>query len=117
MKKIITILFAVCAFTLAYAEPKNVPVKYERKEGNKNLGGNKSPMRLPVDLFYDSDTRVLSVETDGSLEGAVYVFDWSGNLADSSDSLNCSFILGGKGVYIVRLTGAHWTGSATIAVD
>ena len=80
MKKVIilvVLLLTTMAHT-AFAEQRGVFMEFHRKiNPGKNMQVNRAPMRMPIEVVYDSDTHNIKVTGDTGIEAEVFLYDTS----------------------------------------
>lgn len=107
MKKLIIfigLLFATIPTT--FAEVRRVSMDFRSKKiTDKDKGVNRAPMRIPVEVVYDTDTYEVKVIGDETIEAEVFLYDSVGNLEDYSATLNTYFYLYTSDTYTVHIEG------------
>lgn len=118
MKKIIILvgLLLVMAHTV-FAEQRDIFLDFHRT-GNteKNSGVNRSLMRLPIEVVYDSDTHIIKVTGNESLEAEVFLYNANGTLENYSPTVNTDFTVLTPGTYIIQVQGDGWYAEGEIAI-
>ena len=111
MKKAI-ILVGLLLITMAhtaFAEQRGVFMEFHRKiNPGKNMQVNRAPMRLPIEVAYDSETHDIKVIGDNSIEAEVFLYDANGTLESYSSTLNTDFNVRGTGTYTILIQGEGW---------
>ncbi len=119
MKKLIVLagLLLVMAHS-AFAERRGVFMEFHRKSNpDKNLEVNRTPMRLPIDVIYNSSTHTIEVIGNKSTYAEVFLYDnTNGILRNCSSSLNTSFMIFTPGSYIILINGDGWYAEGEIEV-
>ena len=119
MKKtmiLVGLLFAM-AHT-AFAEQQGVLMDFHRKSiPEKNMKVNRAPMRLPIEVIYDSDTHIIEVIGNESMEAEVFLYDAAGSLEDYSSTLNAHFTVWTPGYYTIRIQGDEWFAEGEIVME
>lgn len=111
MKKTI-ILAGLLLFAIAHvalAEKRELPMTFH--PGNisgKDMKVDRSPMRLPIDVIYDSDTHTVEVIGGGSIDAEVFIYDAAGSLVHYSSSLNTDFIVSEPASHTIQIQGDGW---------
>ena len=119
MKKLIIMaaLLLGMAHTV-FAEQKGVFMEFHRKSNpDKNLSVNRAPMRLPIEVVYDSDTHKIEVTGGESMDAEVFLYNSNGALENSSSSLNSEFTALAPGTYIIRIQTDAWYAEGEIEVE
>lgn len=108
-----TILFAGLALMLALAasaEEKRVPLKFQRQEKNQqNTKYERSPQRAPVDVYYDTETKVVAVIGYIETESEVLLLNETGVVEDQTDSINTTFTISSEGLHVIVINTPNWT--------
>ena len=105
MKKVIIMagLLLVMAHA-AFAEQWGVFMEIHKKSiPEKNMSVNRAPMRLPIEVVYDSDTHKIEVTGDESIEAEVFLYNANGTLEDYSSTLNTDFTILTPGTYTIQI--------------
>lgn len=112
MRKKKTIILAglllVMAHT-AFAEETDVFLEFHRwdiPENSKEV--NRAPLRLPIEVVYDSGTNTIYVEGNEMLEVQVLLYNSNGILEASSSILNTEFHVLTSGIHIIKIQGEGW---------
>lgn len=119
MKKLIimAVLLLGMAHT-AFAEKRGVLMEiHYRSVPGKNMSVNRAPMRLPIEVVYDSDTHKIEVIGDESMEAEVFLYDANESLKNYSSSLNTEFTVLTPGIYIIQIQGDGWYAEGEIEVE
>lgn len=118
MKKVIILagLLLVMAHTV-FAEQHGVFMEFHRKSNpEKNSGVNRSLMRLPIEVVYDSDTHIIKVTGNESLEAEVFLYNANGTLENYSSTVNTDFTVLTPGTYIIQVQGDGWYAEGEIEI-
>lgn len=118
MKKVIILagLLLVMAHT-AFAEQRGVLMEFHRKNNSdKNSEVNRSLMRLPIEVVYDSDTHIIKVIGNESLEAEVFLYNANGTLENYSLTVNTDFTVLIPGTYIIQIQGDGWYAEGEIEI-
>ena len=101
----------------AFAEQCGVLMDFHSKSiPEKNMEVNRSPMRLPIEVTYDSDTHKIEVIGSESIDAEVYLYDVNGTLENYSSILNTDFTVLTSGSYIIQIQGDGWYAEGKIEV-
>lgn len=88
------------------AEERKLIMKFQRKTStSENKEPNRAPMRIPVEVVYDTETYEVKVIGDETIEAEVFLYDSVGNLEDYSATLNTYFYLYTSDTYTVHIEG------------
>lgn len=77
MKKFFLII-AVIFTTMfsSFAEDEKVPVVFNnKKQTSSKSTWDRAPMRIPVDVFYNTENRVIKVEGSETIEAEIYLYN------------------------------------------
>ncbi len=91
MKKIIILfLLTFVMATSAFSEKKALPMQtHKTGQNSENREWIRTPISLPIVVFYDSDTNVLEVWCDNdNVQAEVFVYDETGELEAYSPYMN-----------------------------
>ena len=78
---------------------------------------NRAPMRLPIEVVYDSDTHKIEVIGDESMEAEVFLYNANGSLENYSSLLNTEFTVLTPGIYIIQIEGEGWYAEGEIEIE
>lgn len=93
----------------AFAEQRGVFMEFHRKiNPGKNMQVNRAPMRLPIEVIYDSDTHSIKVIGSNDIEAEVFLYDITGSLENYSSTLNTDFYNLRCGTYTIQIEGKGW---------
>lgn len=119
MKKlflIITVIFTT--MFSSFAEDKKVPVVFnnEKQTSNKSTW-DRAPMRIPVDVYYNTENRVIKVEGSETIDAEVYLYNKYEELVDYSSTINAEFQLTMPGEYTILIQSESWYAEAVVNAD
>ena len=119
MKKMIFIAELLLSMALtAFAEQQGVFMQFHRKINPENSRDvNRAPMRLPIDVVYDSDMHKIEVTGEESIEAEVFLYNTNGSLENYSSSLNTDFTVLNSGIYTIQIQGNGWYAEGEIEVE
>lgn len=119
MKKLIIMAALLLGMAhTAFSEQRGVLMEiHYRSVPGKNLSVNRAPMRLPIEVVYDSDTHKIEVTGGESMDAEVFLYNSNGALENSSSSLNCEFMVLTLGTYIIRIQADAWYAEGEIEVE
>lgn len=118
MKKVIILagLLLAMAHTV-FAEQRDIFLEFHRKSSTeKNSEVNRSLMRLPIEVVYDSDTHIIKVTGNESLEAEVFLYNANGTLENYSSTVNTDFTVLIPGTYIIQIQGDGWYAEGEIEI-
>lgn len=118
MKRILSIfvlIFMVCVASGKEnhsGSKQSVPLRIDRKQHTDKI--LRSPVQLPIEVYYDSDVHTICIYADSDLQGDVCLYH-DGTLIDSSPEINVTFPLPfSYGEYTVNITGDWWEATAVV---
>lgn len=119
MKKLIILAALLLGMAhTAFAEQQGVFMQFHRRiNPEKNMSVNRAPIRLPIEVVYDSDTHKIEVIGDESMDAEVFLYNSNGALENSSSSLNTEFTVLTPGIYIIQIQGDGWYAEGEIEVE
>ena len=119
MKKLIIMAALLLGMAhTAFAEQQGVFMQFHRRINPENTRDvNRAPMRLPIEVVYDSDTHKIEVTGGESMDAEVFLYNSNGALANSSSSLNSEFTVLPPGTYIIRIQTDAWYAEGEIEVE
>lgn len=82
----------------------------------KDTEVNRTPMKQPIMVIYDSDVHKIEVIGIGSLEAEVFLYNIDGTLESYSPILNTDFTVLASGTYIIRIQGDEWYAEGEVNV-
>lgn len=118
MKKVIILVGLLLAMAhVAIAKQQGVFLDFYRKSNpGKNVAVHRTPMRLPIQVVYDSDTHNIEVIGNESLEAEVFLYNANGILENYSPSLNTDFTILTPGTYIIQIQSDGWYAEGKIEI-
>ena len=119
MKKLIILAALLLGMAhTAFAKQQGVFMQFHRRLNPENTRDvNRAPMRLPIEVVYDSDTHKIEVIGDESMEAEVFMYNANGDLENYSSSLNSKFTVLTPGIYIIQIEGEGWYAEGEIEVE
>lgn len=117
MKKfIILFLMAVVMATSAFSTKRAVPMQAHESGCLKNLGEvNRTPIFLPIAVYYDSDTNIIEVWCDNdNIQAEVFVYDESGAEVAYSPYMNVTLQLTSSNSHYILIKGDGWEAEGII---
>lgn len=78
----------------------------------------RSPMRFPIDVFYDNEAHQIKVVGDKELVAEVFLCDENGNTLDYSPCINAVLDVPNNytGLIIIRIECEDWIATGEIAI-
>lgn len=119
MKKLIIMAALLLGMAhTAFAEQQGVFMQFHRRINPENTRDvNRAPMRLPIEVVYDSDTHKIEVIGDESMEAEVSLYNANGSLENYSSLLNTEFTVLTPGIYIIQIEGEGWYAEGEIEIE
>ncbi|MDE6236217.1 MAG: hypothetical protein K2M56_10755 [Muribaculaceae bacterium] len=115
MKQLFMALLIAISTLSIYADSQPVGIDIRKKKtGTIGEGRERTSINIPVEVTFDNTTGVLTVSAPEDMEGYVYVYNVSGALEGTSQTLNVTFTLPKSGVHVIALEGETWTGEGKI---
>jgi len=120
MKKyllLIGVLFSICIQTYASKSAIYMDI-YKSGHDDKRTTVRRSPMKLPIDVFYDNETHQIEVAGNEEIMAQLFLCDENGNMLDYSPDINavlkvpCNY----SGLIIIRIECEDWIATGKIAV-
>ena len=123
MKKIFTIIIAFLALALpilaqgADGKPTSTPIELSTHPDicKPNPTVHRSPMRIPVEAWYDAAAETISILYYGDETGEANLY-LNGQLIESSSEINTTFSASKSGFYTIEITTDSWTATGTIEI-
>lgn len=118
IKKVIILVSLLLAVSqMAFAGHRDIFLQFHRKNiSGKNTAVNRAPMRLPIEVVYDSDTHEIEVTEDEAIEADVFLYNANGTLEGYSSTLNTDFYVFTSGTYTIQIQGDGWYAEGEIEV-
>ena len=86
---IISISFFLLMAGNIHAENQKVDIDPDKKNPPETgTTRPRAPMLFPVQVFYDTETRVLEITSGNSLDGNMYLYDVTGNIIAVTSTLD-----------------------------
>ena len=101
----------------AFAEQRGVFMEFHRKiNPGKNMQVNRTPMRLPIEVVYDTDSHKIQVIGDELTDAEVFLYNADGTLESSSSKLNTDFTGLTSGTYSILIQAREWYAKGEIEI-
>ncbi|MDE5882449.1 MAG: hypothetical protein K2H60_12030 [Muribaculaceae bacterium] len=108
-KTIISTLLLLALSITASAKERNVSMEFHRKNNPPSTGSvDRAPMRIPIDVTCDTDTRTIEIVGDEAIEAEAYLYTSTGDIADYSASVNTVFSVANPDIYVILIQGDSW---------
>lgn len=104
------------------ADDEKVPIKYSRKNmGGENVGTGsveRTPMKLPIEILYNTDSHSLTMIWGIETMCKVEVYDSDGTICLSLSAMQPTIDCSGypAGIYTLLLEGDSWTGTGEFEI-
>lgn len=120
MKKLLLLIGVLISIALQTSASKTEVYMEYRKYGRSTQSTTvrRTPMQLPVEVIFDSETRQIEISCDDDLDAQVYLCDENGNILDYSSCLNTVLNVPDNysGVLIIRIEGEDWISTGEIII-
>jgi len=120
MKKAILLIGVLISIVIqAYAAKDTIHMHLQRRGASTpNTTVCRTPMRLPLEVVYDSETRQVEVTGDEETIAQVFLCDANGNTLDYSSSVNTVLNVpdGYSGLVILRIESEDWIAVGEIEI-
>lgn len=97
MKKLLSLLgvFIFIGCLQSYASKREIYMDfYKSGHVDKNTTVHRSPMRIPIDVYYDEELRLIEISGNEDMSIQIYLCDENGNTINCSPSINTILIVG-----------------------
>lgn len=113
MKQLLSLILVIIAiaFTSVAQSPKSNSQESVKLEYNRADNGNKpirAPMRINIEVFYDSETHLVEVYGDEAMDAEVFIYNASGDIVDYSSSLNTELTIPASDIYTIQVESEGW---------
>lgn len=121
MKKLFSLLGVLITIGCLQANAEKCGVYmdfYKYGHEGKNTTVHRSPMRIPIDVYYDEELRQIEVCGDEDMDVQIYLCDENGNTITNSSTINAilDFPDGYSGLLFIRIEGEGWIATGIITV-
>lgn len=122
MKKLLS-LFGVLIFIgclQAHAEKSKVAMEHwQTSNVDASTTVRRSPMRIPIDVYYDDELRQIEISGDEDMDVQIYLRDESGNTITYSSTINTVLDIpdGYSGLLSIRIEGENWIATGKLLFD
>lgn len=91
---------------------------YKYGHEGKNTTVHRSPMRIPIDVYYDDELRQIEISGSADIDVQIFLCDINGNTLDYSYCMNTVLNIpyGFSGIIILRIESEEWIATGKIAV-
>lgn len=113
MKKFIFFTIILCSAFSLIAEKKTIKVDpIPKKDTGKTI--HRTPMYLPIDVIFDTETMTVEVSCTSDLEGEVFIYNASEELEDYSPCLNSILSVSNSDYHTILIEGDGWSATGII---
>ena len=115
---LIGVFFILCNLQI-HAENNRVNIEYYKKQHNKKENTiHRSPMRLPLEIYYDDMVRQLMIERKSNVNFHMFIYDKNENPLPFSNITNDTLSLPDNyhGKTYIRIEGEDWIGIGIIEI-
>lgn len=115
MKRIFYLfLLAIATTTSAFCGKRELPITiHNGGPQSQNLEEDRCPIRLPISVYYDSDTNIIEIWCqDDNIQAEFFVYDEDGNVEAHSPYMNVAIHLTSSGNHSLLLKGDGWEAEA-----
>lgn len=121
MKKLLSLLgvLIIIGCLQANAEKSGVYMDfYKYGHEGKNTTVHRSPMRIPIDVYYDDELRQIEISGDERVEVQIFLCDINGNTLDYSHCINTVLDIpySYSGIIILRIESEEWIATGRIII-
>lgn len=91
---------------------------YKYGHEGKNTTVHRSPMRIPIDVYYDDELRQIEISGSADIDVQIFLCDINGNTLDYSHCMNTVLNIpyGFSGIIILRIESEEWIATGKITV-
>lgn len=115
MKKLIVLIgILMSTYPSISAEEHGVFMEINMRNRDSYTKVNRAPMRISLDVVYDNETKIVSISGDDSMEVDVVLYNSSGEVEDSSSSLNSNLIITTSGSHRIIIESEDWIAEGII---
>lgn len=121
MKKLLSLLgvLIIIGCLQSYAAKSGVYMDfYKYGHESKNTTVHRSPMRIPIDVYYDEELHQIEICGDEDMNVQIYLCDENGNTITYSSTINTILDVpdGYSGLLFIRVEGEGWIATGQIAI-
>lgn len=121
MKKLLSLLgvFIFIGCLQSYASKREIYMDfYKSGHVDKNTTVHRSPMRIPIDVYYDEELRLIEISGNEDMSIQIYLCDENGNTINCSPSINTIFEVpcGYSGLISIRIESEGWIATGKMII-
>ncbi len=113
-------MFVLSMVSIVSAEQKSVPLEYKKTcNDNNHTKVHRAPERIPViNVYFDNDTRLITVESEETTDAEVFLYDDLGNVIDYTSTLNAVLYSDSavSGILNIIIKANSWTATGEIVL-
>lgn len=115
MKKFLISVAILCIAIPGFAGKDRIAYTIHKHNSSDKRGSyDRVPSTLPFEIYYDDSARVIEIESEENLEGLVILNGKSGQVEDTSLSIDCTLIPSSFGLHEVEIYYDCWICTAFI---
>lgn len=117
MKKLIALIgILMSMYPSISAEEHGVFMEINMRNRDSYTKVNRAPKRISLDVVYDSETKIVSISGDDSMEVDVILYNSAGGIEDSSATLNSTLVISSSGSHKISIESEDWIAEGFIEV-
>ena len=121
MKKLLSLLgvFIFIGCLQSYASKREIYMDfYKSGHVDKNTTVHRSPMRIPIDVYYDEELRLIEISGNEDMSIQIYLCDENGNTVNCSPSINTILEVpcGYSGLISIRIESEGWIATGKMII-
>lgn len=118
MKKtiIFTLLMLMMGFTASATEDGVFMDFHRMSNPSKHTEVNRAPMHLPIEVTYNSETQIITIIGDESIDAEAYLYNSAGEVEDYSMSLNTTLSISTSGIHTIYIQGDGWYAEGNVLI-
>lgn len=111
--KLSLLLLVIISALNIFADEKGITIDPIPKK-DPNLRGQRAPMKLPIEVIFDTDLRIVNVTCLSDLEGEIFIYNDTNGLVDYSPCLNAILTLSNSHYHTILIEGDGWSATGVI---
>lgn len=121
MKKLLSLLgvFIFIGSLQSYASKREIYMDfYKTGHVDKNTTVHRSPMRIPIDVYYDEELHLIEISGDKNMNIQICLYDENGNTINCFPSINTVLEVpcGYSGLISIRIENKDWIATGKIDI-
>lgn len=111
------VLFSMLSPDLAMADRNEIPPQFLPDPNTNNNGGrDRAPMRIPLSIYYDTETNIVEVVGPESLQAQVTIRNEYNEIESVSYVLNSCHFISEPGMHTILIQGEGWTATGEFTI-